>query len=220
LNQLTEDSTGTTYSYDGGGRLDGEVNGSKETTFAWDPLDHLAKAETSGGVVTYAFDALERLSERESGEATQLSHYGDLGDMPTYEADGEGKTTISYVQGPRGLVEQRSGEATSFPLVDGHGDVTAVTSPAGEVASRQSFNPWGHKQILADCYSGGRTGRTIGGVVGGGAGFGIGAASGSELGPLGAAGVGTVSGTAGAGIGGSAGTIGGCAIGTIGGLVP
>lgn len=81
-------------------------------------------------------------------------------------------------------------------------------------------HPWGHKQILADCYSGGRTGRTIGGVVGGGAGFGIGAASGSELGPLGAAGVGTVSGTAGAGIGGSAGTIGGCAIGTIGGLVP
>jgi RHS repeat-associated protein len=146
LNQLTEDSTGTTYSYDGDGRLTGEVNSSEETMFAWDPLDHLAKAETSGGTVTYAFDALERLSERKEGEATQVSHYGDLGDMPTYVADGEGKPTASYVQGGSGLIEQSSEEVTRFPLVDGHGDVTAVVSGAGEVASRQSFDPWG-KQL-------------------------------------------------------------------------
>ena len=145
LNQLTESSAGTTYSYDGAGRLTGEANGSEETTFAWDPFDHLAKAETPGGTVTYAFDGLERMSERNSGEATQIFHYGDLGDMPTYETDGEGKTTTSYVQGPRGLVEQRSGEATSFPLLDGHGDVTAIASGGGEVESRQSFDPWGNQ---------------------------------------------------------------------------
>jgi RHS repeat-associated protein len=145
LNQLTESSAGTTYSYDGAGRLTGEVNGAEETTFGWDPFDHLAKAETSGGTVTYAFDGLERLSERKSGEATRVFHYGDLGDMPTYETDGEGKTTTSYVQGPRGLVEQRSGEATSFPLLDSHGDVTAIAGGGGEVESRQSFDPWGNQ---------------------------------------------------------------------------
>jgi RHS repeat-associated protein len=143
LNQLTKDSTGTTYSYDGDGRLTGEVNGSEETMFAWDPLDHLAKAETSGGTVTYAFDALERLSERKEGEASRVFHYGNLGDMPTLVTDGEGKTTMSYVQGAGGLLEQRAGTATSFPLLDGHGDVTAVASGAGEVESRQSFDPWG-----------------------------------------------------------------------------
>jgi len=143
LNQPTESSAGTTYSYDGAGRLTGEVNGSEESIFGWDLLDHLAKAETPGGNVTYAFDGLERLSERKSGEATQVFHYGDLGDMATYMANGEGKMTISYLQGPRGLLEQRSGEATSFLLVDGHGDVTAIAGGAGEVESRQSFDPWG-----------------------------------------------------------------------------
>jgi RHS repeat-associated protein len=143
LNQPTESSAGTTYSYDGAGRLTGEVNGSEETTFDWDPFDHLAKVEGPGGNVTYAFDGLERLSERKEGEATRIFHYGDLGDMPTYETNGEAKTTTSYLQGSGGLVEQRSGEVTAFPLVDGHGDVTALTNASAEVESRQSFDPWG-----------------------------------------------------------------------------
>jgi len=145
LNQLTEDSTGASYSYDAAGRLTGEVNGSEETTFSWDPFDHLAKIEGSSGSVTYAFDGLERLSQRKSGEAVEAFHYGDLGDMPTYTANGEGKTTASYVQGSRGLVEQRSGEATNFPLIDGHGDVTAIAGAGAEVESRQSYDPWGHQ---------------------------------------------------------------------------
>jgi RHS repeat-associated protein len=143
LNQPTESSTGTTYSYDSDGRLTGEINEAEETTFAWDPFDHLAKVEGSSGNASYAFDGLERLSERKSGEEIDLFHYGDLTDMPTYIADGEGEMTMSYVQGAEGLVEQRSGEATSFPLVDGHGDVTAIAGSAGEVESRQSFDPWG-----------------------------------------------------------------------------
>jgi len=145
LNQPTESSTGTTYSYDGAGRLTAEVDGTEETTFAWDHFDHLAKVEAPGGTVTYSFDGLERLSERKAGEAATVFHYGDLGDMTTYTANGEGKTTASYVQGAHGLVEQRAGEATSYPLVDGHGDVTAVSSAAGEVESRQSFDPWGNQ---------------------------------------------------------------------------
>jgi pimeloyl-ACP methyl ester carboxylesterase len=64
-------------------------------------------------------------------------------DMPTYAANGEGETTTSYVQGAHGLIEQRSGGTTSYPLRDAHGDVTAIGDEAGEVTSRQSYDPWG-----------------------------------------------------------------------------
>jgi len=50
---------------------------------------------------------------------------------------------MSYLQGPGGLVEQRSGEATSYPLADAHGDITTILDGAAEVTSRQAWDPWG-----------------------------------------------------------------------------
>jgi len=143
LNQLTSASDGTTYSYDSAGRMTGMENESEETTYEWDLFDHLAKAEGPTGTASYSFDALERLSERKSGKSTQVMHYGDLTDRPTYDTDGEGETIMSYMSGPRGLLEQRSGEATSYPLADAHGDITAITGPTGNVESRQAYDPWG-----------------------------------------------------------------------------
>jgi RHS repeat-associated protein len=143
LNQLTESSDGTTYSYDGAGRMIDKVNGSEETSYEWEPLDHLAKVEGPSESASYAYDALGRLSKRTDESGTQVAHYGDLTDMPTYDANGEGKITTSYVQGARGLVEQRSGETTAYPLADAHGDITAIAGPTGGVESRQSYDPWG-----------------------------------------------------------------------------
>jgi RHS repeat-associated protein len=145
LNQPTESSAGTTFGYDGASRLTSKIAGSEETTYAWDLFNHLAKVEGPSGTATYAFDGVERLSERNDGETSEILHYGDLGDLPSFKTAGEGEATISYVQGPRGLTEQRSGEATSFPLVDGHGDVTAIVDTSAEVKSRQSFDPWGNQ---------------------------------------------------------------------------
>jgi RHS repeat-associated protein len=141
LNQLTSSSEGTTYGYDGDGRLTEEISGSEETTFLWDPFDHLAKVEAPAGNVTYSYDALGRLIERVGGVGTQAVHYGDLTDLPTYDVGGGGAT--SYVQGGSGLLEQRSGEVTQFPLADSHGDITAITGPGGGVESRQTYDPWG-----------------------------------------------------------------------------
>ncbi|HEY2335395.1 MAG TPA: right-handed parallel beta-helix repeat-containing protein [Solirubrobacterales bacterium] len=145
LNQLTEASDGTTYSYDGAGRMIGKANGSEETSYEWEPLDHLGKVEGPSETTSYAYDGLERLSERQDSGSTRVVHYGDLTDLPTYIANGEGETTTSYVQGARGLIEQRSGEAASYPLADGHGDITATTGPAGGVESRQEYGPWGEQ---------------------------------------------------------------------------
>ncbi len=145
LNELTESSDGTSYGYDGAGRLIEKVKGEEKTTYSWDLLDHLAKVEGPGEIASYAFDALGRLSERKGKSGTLVAHYGDLSDLPTYDANAEGETTTSYVQGPRGLVEERTGETTSYPLADSHGDITAITGPEGSVESRQDFDPWGHQ---------------------------------------------------------------------------
>lgn len=105
----------------------------------------MLKSEALADCSVYAYDGLERLSERKGEASTQVYHYGDLTDLLTYLANGEGKTTTSYVQGPRGLAEQRTGEATSYPLADAHGDITAITGPTGGVESRQEYGPWGEQ---------------------------------------------------------------------------
>lgn len=143
LNQLTEASDGTSYEYDSAGRLTSIAKEAEETTYGWDSLDHLTTVEAPGETTSYAYDALDRLSKRTSGENTQVVHYGDLTDLPTYDTNAAGETMTSYVQGAGGLVEQRSGGATSFPLRDAHGDVTTISNEAGEVLSRQSYDPWG-----------------------------------------------------------------------------
>jgi RHS repeat-associated protein len=143
LDQLTKASDGTAYGYDGAGRMTAKESEAGKTTYEWDLFDHLTKAEGPSGTASYAYDGLGRLSERKGEAGTQIVHYGDLTDRATYDADGEGKTTVSYLAGPRGLLEERSAEATSYPLADAHGDLTAITGPTGGVESRQSYDPWG-----------------------------------------------------------------------------
>jgi RHS repeat-associated protein len=144
LNQLTKASNGTTYGYDSAGRMTSKESESGNTGYEWDLLDHLATVEGPTETTSYAYDGLDRLSERK-GSGIQVFHYGDLSDLPTYVANGEGKTTTSYVQGAHGLTEQRSGEAPSYPLADAHGDITAIAGPTGGVESRQEYGPWGEQ---------------------------------------------------------------------------
>lgn len=113
------------------------------TTYEWNALDELVGVDTGLQEVTYTYDALGRRAARSAPSGTQGAHYGDLTDVPILDTDSEGKATTSYVQGPQGLIEQRSGEATSFPLPDAHGDVTALLDAEGGVASRHSYDPWG-----------------------------------------------------------------------------
>jgi RHS repeat-associated protein len=143
LNQLTSDSAGTTYSYDGDGRLTKAKGEAGATAYGWDPLDQLRSIATPGHEITYSYDALGRRSVRTQGESTQVAHYGDLGDDPILDTNTAGEMTGSYVQGPAGLLEQRSEGTTSYPLADRHGDVTTISGEAGEVESRQSYGPWG-----------------------------------------------------------------------------
>jgi RHS repeat-associated protein len=145
LNQLTSASDGTSYDYDSAGRLIEVDQGEQATTYAWTPLDELTGVDTGAQVINYAYDALGRQVMRDDGSAIRPSHYGDLSDLPILDTDAEGEPTMSYVQGPAGLVEQRSGEVTTFPLRDAHGDITVLANDEGEVASRQTYDPWGQQ---------------------------------------------------------------------------
>jgi RHS repeat-associated protein len=143
LNQLTSASNGTTYDYDDAGRLVEAAQGEASTTFEWNLLDELTSVETGSQEIDFAYDALGRQVLRDDGSTIRPTHYGDLSDRPILDTDAEGAPMVSYVQGPSGLVEQRSGEATSFPLRDAHGDITTLVDGEGEVASRQTYGPWG-----------------------------------------------------------------------------
>jgi RHS repeat-associated protein len=145
LNQLTSSSNGATYDYDNAGRLIEVDPGETSTTYSWNVLDELTSVDTGAQEIDYAFDAFGRQVLRDDGSTIRPSHYGDLSDRPILDADGEGQPTMSYVQGPEGLVEQRSAEATAFPLPDAHGDITTLLNGEGAVASRQTFDPWGNQ---------------------------------------------------------------------------
>ncbi len=146
LNQLTAASNGTAYDYDEAGRLIETAQGETSTTYAWSALDELTSVNIGVQEIDFAYDALGRQVLRDDGSTVRPTHYGDLSDLPILDTDAEGEPTVSYVQGPEGLVEQRSGEATSFPLRDAHGDITTLADGGGEVASRQTYDPWG-KQL-------------------------------------------------------------------------
>ncbi len=145
LNQLTSVSNGTTYDYDDAGRLIEVDQGETSTTYGWSVLDELTSVDTGAEEIDFAYDALGRQILRNDGSTIRPSHYGDLSDLPILDTDAEGEPRMSFVQGPGGLVEQRAGEATSFPLRDAHGDITTLADGEGEVASRQIYDPWGEQ---------------------------------------------------------------------------
>jgi RHS repeat-associated protein len=162
LNQLTHSSAGTDYTYDGAGRLTRTTNGNLQTSYSWDPLNELTQVQGSlgatlpgidplnvvTGTISYTYDALGRRSERTDSAGTETAHYGDLTDAPILDTGSGGQIARSYLRGPGSLgadelLEQRADGATAYQLANGHGDVTAVLDASGQVASRQSYDPWG-----------------------------------------------------------------------------
>jgi RHS repeat-associated protein len=79
------------------------------------------------------------------GASSEAIHYGDLSDDPVLDTTPEGEALDSYLRGPAGLLEERSGGATAYPLADRHGDITTLADEAGAVESRQAFDPWGEQ---------------------------------------------------------------------------
>jgi RHS repeat-associated protein len=129
--------------------------GALKVDVAWSPrravglslflsLDQLSGVDNNRSLsIDYTYDALGRRAERDNGTAVSGTHYGDLTDVAILDTDSRGAVTQTYVQGPEGLIEQRAGGATNFPLADAHGDITTITDDVGAVDTRQTYDPWG-----------------------------------------------------------------------------
>lgn len=145
LNQLTSDSTGSSYDYDGAGRLvEASDGGSSTTSYSWDALDQLLEVDDGSGSVSYSYDALGRRSERSDSSGTETAHYGDLTDVAVTDTDST-NVLRTFVRGPIGLAERSDGSSVAFPLANAHGDVTTMTDNAGALDSRQAWDPWGQQ---------------------------------------------------------------------------
>ena len=144
LNQLVDDTAGTTYGYDDAGRLVSEINGADTKTYEWDALDQLIGFDDGTDSLSYSYDALGRRADRNDGAVTETAHYGDFTDVATVDTDAGG-VIRDFVTGPTGLVEQHDASTADFPLPDAHGDVTASADTSGTIASRQDFGPWGEQ---------------------------------------------------------------------------
>jgi RHS repeat-associated protein len=143
LNQLTSSSDGMSYDYDGAGRLVEETDGSQTATYEWNALDQLTEVDRSS-TVSYSYDALGRRSERTQGSTTETTHYGDLTDLAILDTN-PATVAQSYVQGTAGLLEERSGSQSAFPLADAHGDLVTGADASGAVIARQAYDPWGEQ---------------------------------------------------------------------------
>jgi RHS repeat-associated protein len=142
LDELTEDSAGTAWSYDGDGRLATVDSEAGTTSYSWDPLGQLAGVEGPAGTTTLTYDALGRLASRTSGEATRSLHYGGSGDAPVLATEGEASEGLLF--GASGmLTETTAGEEAAWPLLDGHGSVVAMADGEAAVTSRASYGAWG-----------------------------------------------------------------------------
>lgn len=142
LNQLQTGPVGTTFNYDGAGRLTQRQDATTTTSYGWNALDEMTSVTDAGGTTAFSYDGLGRRSERTRAGATETAHYGDLTDLPILDTNASG-TARSFVAGTSGLIEERTGTATTYPLADAHGDVTAITNQSGGVASRNTYDPWG-----------------------------------------------------------------------------
>ena len=144
LNELTTDSLGTDYSYDGAGRLVEEDSGSAQKTYAYDAMDQLLAVDDGSDPISYSYDAFGRRSERIEALSAVTAHYSDLSDAPTLDTDSSG-VIKSFLHGPTSLLEEQTSAGTTYPLTDAHNDVVTRADQSGTVSSRASYDPWGNQ---------------------------------------------------------------------------
>ncbi|MCK6549784.1 PKD domain-containing protein [Myxococcota bacterium] len=133
----------TTYEYDLAGRLTRETSPSSLRLYAWNADGRLVSATVDGVTETYVYDA--------DGLRLATTRGGDV-ERKIWDAVGEANANLvgtrraaSDVRYGRGLELVSVGAPTgaSYPLTNGHGDVTGSTSPAGELVASYEYSAYG-----------------------------------------------------------------------------
>ncbi|MEX0972336.1 MAG: DNRLRE domain-containing protein [Solirubrobacterales bacterium] len=127
--------------FSGGGKL--------ETTYYVNGLTH---SQTQDGITnTYELDSLGRQRERVrtggSEAGTEIYHYANGSDSPTWIDEGEGQWSRFIGGIGASAIEKSAGEEVSLQLANLHGDIVATADDdieATELLSTQSFDEYGN----------------------------------------------------------------------------
>jgi RHS repeat-associated protein/uncharacterized repeat protein (TIGR01451 family) len=157
--RLTSDTSGNTYAYDAAGRMTQAQGPRGLTSLAWDGLSRLTCAETPSGEITYAYDNLGRMLAREQADGTTTETSLSLPFAQSQEAAavydpagaGSGTLLYSFVCGPSGTHLSQTDytqdpDAVTYPFRSPRGDVLALASEDGSLASTYAYEPYGEME--------------------------------------------------------------------------
>lgn len=121
-------------------------------TFTTYYVNDLTRSQTQGEITnTYELDSTGRQRKRTrikgEEESTEIYHYANGSDSPSWIDEGEGQWT-RFIRGiGAGATEKSAGEEVTLQLADMHGDIVAtadIDPEATELLSTQQFDEYGN----------------------------------------------------------------------------
>ncbi|WP_159888322.1 RHS repeat domain-containing protein [Paenibacillus puerhi] len=165
------------YSYDADGNQTSISTNGEQSTFTYDELNRIStsRSKESGGLllpdVAYTYDKRDRLtSVTRNGQTTTYRYNGDgllwertsQGEASRYYYNGgqviaegsliqgQAEWKARYIRG-LGLVAMDDGQALSYYLHNGHGDVTELRDSTGQTQLNEySYDIWGNPLIVKE----------------------------------------------------------------------
>ncbi len=133
-----------TYLYDYNGnqtRLTSVSGATSITNTSYDNFNQMIQTVLpDSSVLTYAYNGEGKRIEKTADGLT--TRYLFEGDKIILELDGAGNTSAVNIQGTS-LISRTTGGQTAFYMYNGHGDATALLSPAGAILGTYYFDAFG-----------------------------------------------------------------------------
>jgi RHS repeat-associated protein len=141
-NRLSQFGTAT-YNSDNVGQTTTRTDAQGVTEYNWDARGRMTSASLPGGLsVSYGYDALGRQASRTAGGSTTTFLYDGADVVLDRNSDG-GRVDYLNGFGVDDKLRQTNGVSTAYYLQDHLGSTIALTDASGNVAERQSYEPFG-----------------------------------------------------------------------------
>ena len=155
VNEVTELSDGTTFTYDLNGNRTQKTKGDDTWIYSYDYANRLTEVEKNSTVLEeYVYDGNgKRIQVTENGETTTYIHSG----LNILYEENETGTSV-YIYGPTGRLAKRTsiGEEshTFYYHADCLGSVRLVTDESKNIVSAATYHPFGESctEESPDCY--------------------------------------------------------------------
>ncbi len=146
---LTEASNAGTFTstHDANGNLKTRGNGASTDSYTYDAENRLVAAAVQGGAspgtVSYAYDADGLRTSRQAGGQTTTFLLDKTLKYPQVVVENTGGTSTTYHYGNQLIGQTRTGGVTHFYLGDGQLSTRQLTTPAGVVSDKYTYDAFG-----------------------------------------------------------------------------